>query len=184
MRKAVRTAALLMALAAPVLLAAEERGEGESGRLLLYRSINFVLLAGGLGYLANKYGGPFFAARKETIRREIAEAAKMLLESEERARAIEERLAGLDGKIAELRAAAAKEIAAEQARLEREAEQAVRKVFAQAEREIVASAKAARLELKAYAAALAVGLAEKKIAGRITPEVQRALVSEFTSSLH
>ncbi len=113
----------------------------------------------------------------------MAESKRLLLESTERARAIEQRLAGLDREIQGLRVQATAEMTAEHERLERQAEESVRKVFALAEQEMAAAAKAARLELKSYAASLAVELAEKKIAGQITPQVQRGLVGGFVRSL-
>lgn len=174
-------AGLALVVSAPALLGAEG-GHSES-RTLLYRCINFALLAGGLGYLIKKNLGPIFQARSEAIRADIAESQAVLEQSEARARAIEERFSNLGRQIEELRSAAKAEITAEHARLEREAEQAVRKVSARAEQEITAAAKAARLELKAHAASLAIGLAEKKIAGRITPRAQRALVNGFVENL-
>ena len=179
-----RIASLLVALSAPVLLAAEE-GEGghASSQEFLWRAINFMILAGGLGYLIKKNAGPYFAARGQAIRAEIEEARGLLEQSEVRARAIEERFAGLGRQMEELRSAAKGEIAAEHTRLERQAEEAIRKISAQAKQEIAAFAKAARLELKAHVAALAVGLAEKKIAGRITPQTQRGLIEGFVRHL-
>ncbi|MBI3695629.1 MAG: ATP synthase F0 subunit B [Acidobacteria bacterium] len=170
----------LLALAAGPVLAAEEGGPGHE---LLFRAINFVVLAGFLGYLLKKYAGPFFAARGEAITKEIREARKLLEQSDQRARAIDERLLRLDQEIAQLRAAGQAEIAAEHARIERETEQAVRKVFTQAEQEMAAAAKTARLELKAYVASLAISLAEQKIAGRVTPQTQRDLVGAFVREL-
>ena len=178
-----RRIGLLVALAAPAVFAAEEHGEGAAAREMIFRVLNFAILAAGVGYLIKKNAGPYFAARGEAIRQEMAEARRLLQESAERAGAIEDRLAGLDRQIAELRAAARSEIAAEHARLEQQAEQAMKKIVAQLEQDVAAAAKAARLELRSYAASLAVGLAEKKIASRITPQIQRELVGGFVRSL-
>jgi len=169
----------LAPLAAMVLLAAE----GGHDNLMLFRWINFLILAGGLGYLIRKNAGPFFAGRNESITREIAEARKQLAESEARARAIEERLSRLDQEIAALRETARGEMAAQAVRLEQQTGQAMRKVFTQAEQDMAAAAKSARQELKAYAAGLAVGLAEERIAGRMTQQTQRALVEAFVRNL-
>ena len=175
--KILRIAGLLVLAAAPV-WAAEE-----GGHELLFRAINFVVLAGVLGFLIRKHAGPFFAARGEAITKEISEARKLVEQSDQRARSIDERLLRLDQEIAQLRAAGLAEIATEHARIERETERALRKVFTQAEQEMAAAVKTARLELKAYVASLAISLAEQKIAGRITPETQRHLVGEFVREL-
>ncbi len=176
---------LLLLLAAPAVSAAEETAEGGAGesRTLIFQIVNFAILAGGLAWLAKKYGGPYFASRSESIRNGIAEAESRMVQAEERARSIERRLAGLHEEIGRLRAVAQNELAAERQRFEQETERAVRRVFAQAEQEIAAISKAARLELKAYAASLAIGLAEQRIASRITRQTQRELVEDFVRSL-
>ena len=69
----------------------------------------------------------------------------------------------LDGEIGMMRDAAEKEGAAEEARIKAAAEEDARKIVASAEQEIAAAAKAARRQLTAYAADLAVGLARKQI---------------------
>ena len=55
------------------------------------------------------------------------------------------------------------------------------KIQLHAEQEIAAAGKQARLELKRYAAELALQLAEKKIAARMTPPAQEALVNSFVT---
>jgi F0F1-type ATP synthase membrane subunit b/b' len=57
------------------------------------------------------------------------------------------------------------------------------KIRANAEREIAAAGKAARLDLKRYSAHLAIQLAEEKVRGRVTPDTQDALVREFVRDL-
>jgi len=171
---------LLLSVPAAALRAAEQGGHDN---LMLYRVVNFLLLGAGLGYLIKKKAGGFFSGRGEAIRRELAEARRLLEESRGRTQGVEERLARLGREIEELRSAGKAEIAAEHARLEQQAEQTIRKILAQAEREMGAAAKAARMELKTYAASLAVDLAEKRVAGRITPRHQQALVSGFLRDL-
>ena len=175
---------LLLVLSTPTLRAAEEHGEGGGeSKTLVFQIVNFAMLAGLMGYLIKKNLGPYFASRSESIRNEIAEAQKLLQQSEERTASIQARIAGLDREVAELRSKAKAELEAEHARLEREAEQSMRRISAQAEQEIAATAKAARLELKAYAASLAVGLAAKKLEGRVDAQIQKGLVEEFVRGL-
>lgn len=166
---------------AVLLLAAE--GGGGHDNLMLWRIVNFLILGGLIGYLIRKNAGPFFAGRSESIARELAESRKLIEESEARARAIDGRLSRLGQEIEQLRAGARTEIAAEHARLEQETAHAVRKVSALAELEITSAGKAARQELKAYTAGLAVELAAQKIRDRITPDTQRALVGSFVRNL-
>ena len=112
----------LALLAATPLLAAE----GGSSQML-FRVINFLILAGGLGYLIKKHAPAFFASRGEAIRAGIAEARQTLAEAEERGHAIDARLARVGQEIVEMQARAREEIAAERARFNQEAERRVRR---------------------------------------------------------
>ena len=137
---------------------------------------NFVLLAGGLGYLIHKKGGAFFRARSEQIRGEIADAARIKQDAENRHAQLEQRLAGVEAEIESLRTTARDESAAEGQRVRHETERELKKIQAQAEREIVAAAQAARQQLRAYSAELAIALAAQRIRGQMTAEVQDRLV--------
>jgi len=179
-------AVFLLLLGTPGLWAAEEHGEAaaESSNTLIFQIVNFAILAGLLGYLIKKNLGPYFAERSQSIRQHIVEAQALLKQSEERAVSIEARVANIDHDVSELRDKARAELAAELARLEQEAEQSIRRISAQAAQEMEAATKAARLELRAYAASLAVGLAEKKLEGRVDASIQKALVDDFIRGLH
>src|ERR1039457_5020375 len=133
------TLALMVCFMAAPIFAAEK----EEGGLQIWKWANFLVLAGGLGYLIGKKGGPFFALRAESGKEEQAETGRFGWHT-------------------------AAEIA---------------KTQAQAEQEIAAAGKAARMELKRYCADLAVGLAEQKVRARMTPETQDALVRGFVRDL-
>jgi len=162
---------------------AAESGSAGHGGLEIWKWANFALLAGALGYLVKKNAGPFFAARSGKILEEISEAAEFSRRAAARAAEVEGRLAGLEAEIAALRREAAAEAEAESAGAARQAAAEVARIQENAEQAITAAAKAARLELQRYAAALAVALAETKIRARMTPEAQDALVRGFVEEL-
>jgi len=141
--------------------------------------INFLILAGGLGYLIQKNAGPFFASRSRKIRQDIEEAEEVRRDAERRAAEVDRRLAGLESEIAALRAESQKEAEAERERIAQQTPLEIAKVRAHAEQEIAAAAKTARVELKEYAAELAIGLAAQKLRARMTPETQDSLVRGF-----
>ncbi len=157
--------------------------EGGNDNLMLWRIVNFLILASLLGWLIRKHAGPFFAERSESIVKDIAGARRKLAESEARAKAIDERLARLGLDIDGLKAKARAEMALEHDRIERETGARLKKVFLLADQEMVAATKAARTELKAYTAQLAVELAEKKITSQMTPDLQRSLLGAFVRHL-
>ena len=165
-------------MAAPIF--AEDK---EEGSLQIWKWANFLVLAGALGYLIGKKGGPFFAARSVKIRKDMVEAGEVRTEAETRAAEVDRRLANLEAEIAALRAASGKEEEAEAGRVGRHTAAEIAKTQANAEREIAAAGKAARMELKRYCADLAVGLAEQKVRARMTPETQDALVRGFVRDL-
>jgi F-type H+-transporting ATPase subunit b len=80
-----------------------------------------------------------------------------------------------------MRNAAEKEAAAEEARIQAAVEEEKRKIVESAQQEIAAAAKAARRELTAYAADLAVGLAKKQI--HVDAATDQALVRNFAAQL-
>jgi F-type H+-transporting ATPase subunit b len=173
------TLALMVCFMAAPIFAAEK----EEGGLQIWKWANFLVLAGGLGYLIGKQGGPFFAARSVKIRKDMIEAGDVRQEAEARAAEVDRRLANLEAEIAALRAESGKEEQAETGRFGRHTAAEIAKTQAQAEQEIAAAGKAARMELKRYCADLAVGLAEQKIRARMTPETQDELVRGFVRDL-
>lgn len=145
--------------------------------------VNFALLAIGLGYLIKKYGGPFFAARSEHIQHEIVEAGKVRQEAESRAAEVDRRLSSFEAELEALRAESRSELESQQKQAAAKTSTEIARIQNQAEQEIAASGKAARLELKRYSAELAVQLAGEKIRARMTHDTQDALVRGFLKDL-
>jgi F-type H+-transporting ATPase subunit b len=164
--------------------APEAKHAGEEGdNLVLWKVANFALLAGGLGYVIYKKGGPFFAARGESIRRGLDDAARASREAQERYAEMERRLAHLGTEIEKLKAQARQESAAEAERMRAEAGLALQKIRTQVEQDVAALAKFGRQELRTYAAELAVSLAEKRIRERLTPDSESALLGAMLQDL-
>jgi F-type H+-transporting ATPase subunit b len=149
----------------------------------IWKWANFLILAGGLGYLVAKNAPAFFAARSKKIVQDMTDARKLREESEARAADVERRLANLEPEIAVLRGESQAEIAAETERLKQHAAAEMSKIQAQAKREIESAGKAARMDLRRYTAQLAIDLAQRKIQARMTPETQDGLVRGFVHDL-
>ena len=182
--KRVLTLTFATLLIAVSLTAAEKaKSEGESDRLLLWKVANFALLAGALGYVIYKKGGPFFAARTESVRRDLEESARANREAQARYAEVELRLANLGAEIENLKTQARAESGAEGERMRAESERAFQKIRLQMEQDIASAAKAARQELRVYAAELAVGLAERRIRERLTPDSETALLGAMLKDL-
>jgi F-type H+-transporting ATPase subunit b len=143
--------------------------------------LNFVVIAAAIGWAARKYLPGIFHDRSAAIQKAMQEAQMASEDARRRLAEIESRLMKLDGEIGMMRNAAEKEGAAEEARILAAAEEDARKIVTSAEQEIAAAAKAARRQLTAYAADLAVGLARKQI--RVDAATDQALVRNFAAQL-
>lgn len=161
--------------------AGEKKHEEEPS--IIWKWVNFAILAGALGYGIARNAPAFFKSRTEEIQKGIADATRMRKDADERAAAMEKRMANLEHEIAELRAHAKSEIAAEANRVGVETTQLLVKIQAHAEREIASAAKGATLHLQAYTAKLALELAEEKLRARMTAGSDRELIAGFLKGL-
>ena len=143
--------------------------------------VNFAIVAGLIFWFAKKNVPAMFRSRTASIQKAMEEARKTSQEAKRRLSNIEARLSKLDVEIGEMRWTAEQEAAAEEVRIKAAAEEDARKIVESAEQEIMAAAKLARRELKAYAADLAVSLAKKQI--RVEPKTDEGLLRSFTEQL-
>jgi F-type H+-transporting ATPase subunit b len=155
----------------------------EEGSMDIWKWANFLILAGGLGYLIGKNAGPFFAARSASIREDMEKSMAQRKDAEARAADVDRRLANLEADIAALRAEGDRDSRTEAERMEQHTAAEIAKIQEHSEREIASAGKAARMELKRYAAELAVELAEQKVRARMTADTQDALVQGFVRNL-
>lgn len=142
---------------------------------LVFKWINFFLVFGVGGYFA---AGPFrrwVAGQRRSIQEQIAEAHRERAKAQERLEEIEQRLRGLEQEIAALRREASDNAAAETERIHQAAEREAERILATSSAEIDSAGRAARLELRAYAARLAVTLAEQRIRQQLSPQAHATL---------
>lgn len=174
---------LLLGLIPACLFAQESGGAAEPERPMVWMWANFLILAGGLGYLISKTGGAFYRSRAQAIEKGIAEAALLRREAEEMATGIERKLASLADEIARMKATAKAEFSSEGRRIGHESTEIAGRILHQAEQEISAASKHAIQELKAFAAKLALDLAERQVRAGMTPEMDRRLIDTFAHEL-
>lgn len=164
--------------------AAEEGGApGAEKAQEIFKWINFAIVAGALLWVCLKKAPGFFRGRAEAIGSAITKAGSAKAAADAQLREAETKLANLQKEVAELRAFAERESAAEVERLRAATRSDEQKIAAAANAEIEAAERAARLELKALAARLAVDGAEALLAKQLTAKVQEALISNFVKSL-
>jgi F-type H+-transporting ATPase subunit b len=164
--------------------AAEETGGAATEQATeIFKWINFAIVAGAIVWVFGKLLPPGFRKKAETISTAITTAANAKAAADAQLREAETSLANLQKEVALLRALAEKEAAAEIARLRAATQSDAQKIAAAAKAEIEAAERAARLELKALAANLAVDGAETLLAKQVTAKMQGSLIGHFVKSL-
>jgi F-type H+-transporting ATPase subunit b len=163
--------------------AAEEGGAANERAKEIFKWINFAIVAGVIIWVFGKVLPPKFRSSANKIGSAISNATSAKTEADRQLREAETKLANLQKEVAELRAFAEREGAGEAERIRALAKSDAQKIFLAAKAEIEATERAARLELKAIAAKLAVDGAETLLAKQLTPQAQESLVSAFVKSL-
>jgi len=163
--------------------AAEESGTATEHANEIFKWINFVIVAGLVFWSFRKYVIPFFRKNAETISSAITKATAAKAEADRQVREAEEKLAHLQEEVTQLRAASQREGAAEADRIRVISQSDAQKIGLAGKAEIEAAERAARLELKAIAANLAVDGAEALLVKELTPKAQESLVAAFVKNL-
>jgi F-type H+-transporting ATPase subunit b len=178
------SALLVLLFAAISAHAAEQSGNTTTERANeIFKWINFAIVAGLIAWVFLKLTPPFFRKNAENINSAITKATAAKAEADRQLREAEQKLAGWQQEVAQLRATALREAAAEAERLRAITQSDVQKVGLAAKAEIEAAERAARLELKVIAANLAVDGAESLLVKELTPQAQASLVAAFVNSL-
>jgi F-type H+-transporting ATPase subunit b len=159
------------------------QAEGSGDKDVVWKWANFALLAAGLGYLMSKNLPVFFRSRTQEIQKGIAEAQEAKREAEKRATTMDARMGELGAEIERFREQAHAEMEREGARIRQETSNQVEKLQRQGEQEIESAGKAARRDLKKYAAELALDLAEQRIRTRLDAAIESGLVDDFLKEL-
>lgn len=181
-RKVLSIGFVSIVAAAPVF--AQESGEiTDSATGLVFRWLNFAIVFGIILYIFVKIAGPHFRAGSEEISRKIAEGARAREAADQQRAAAQQKLAGLGDEVARLRADAKRSGEVEAQRLRTLARAEAEMIAKAAQEEIAAAQRAARLEIKAFAARLAIERAESLLLQQITSAEQVTLFTAFVGDL-
>jgi F-type H+-transporting ATPase subunit b len=164
--------------------ATEKKEAGEGDTFIWWKWANFAILAIGLGYLIGKNVPPLFRKQSDEIQNALAEAAKIKQEAAAYAASVEARLASLKSEIQKLRETAHNDMSVESDRIRRETEHHLQRIREQSVQEVELMTRAAKSDLRKYAAELAIGLAEQRIRSRMNPGTQENLVNGFLRDLN
>ena len=164
--------------------AAEEGGSpAEKSIGMVFKWIHFAIVAGLVYWVFGKLLPPMFRRNADNISSAITKATAAKVQAERKLQEAVAKMGNLEREIAEFRAQAQRDAAAEVERLRAATGLDAEKIRAAAKAEIEAAERAARVELKELAAKLAVDGAESLVAKQMTPAVQEAMISSFVQSL-
>jgi len=149
----------------------------------LWKFFNLFLFIGVLFYILRRPLGEAMRARREAIRRDLMRAQEERNAALAKLEEVEARLAKLDEEVDSVREQAQRDAEAERERIARSTEEDTRKLREQSVREIESAGKAARAELRRYAAEQSVRLAEEMIRRDIRPEDDARLVKQSIEEL-
>jgi F0F1-type ATP synthase membrane subunit b/b' len=149
----------------------------------VWKFFNLFLFIGVLVYILRRPIGESLNARRESIRRDLLRAQEERNAALAKLEEVNARLAKLGAEVAAIREQARNEAAEERERIMRSTAEEIRKLREQAQREIEASTKAARLELRRFAAEQSVELAEQILRQNMRPEDDARLFSRYTQEL-
>ncbi|MGO9777945.1 MAG: ATPase [Terracidiphilus sp.] len=142
-----------------------------------FEILNFLIVVLLIGVPLAKVMPKLLHTRGEKVRTDLDAARKATAQANLRLGAIEAKLSGLDGEIAQIRAQVEEDSKQDEARIKATLAEESTRIVAAAEQEIEASAAQARRSLRHFAADLAIDQAVQQLT--FTPETDRALIAEF-----
>ena len=178
-------ALLIFLVTALPALAAEgaEPDPADSTAGLIFRWLNFLIVFGGIGFLIAKHGGAFFRGNAKEIAASIVEATAAKTEADRELRQVEAKVARLDQDVAEMRAEAQRNWAAESERLYASGLAEIDKINQAARVELAASERAAQQQVREIAASMAVERAAAMVNSMMNSETRARMFQSFLSEL-
>jgi F-type H+-transporting ATPase subunit b len=165
----------------PAIASASSEGGGDSG--MLWKIINFTVLAIVVVVLWKKVIAKLLRDRGADIATAIEEAQKAKAEAESRSLEYKQKIADLDSRIAGIAAELKQEGESEKARTIEEAERAAVKLKESVELTAAVELKKARLTIRKEVAELAMEMAATILATEVKPDDQKRLVRSYIDNL-
>ena len=171
---------MLSAFVSSLILFASAEGEApwwNQPGLEVWKFVNLFIFIAVLAYILRRPLSEAFRARREGIRRDLMRAQEERNAALAKLEEVEARLSHLDSEVTNIRTQSAKEAAEERERIRLATEAEIEKLREQSRREIESAGKAARQDLRAFAAEQSVRLAEEIIRRDMRPEDDTRLIN-------
>jgi len=148
-----------------------------------WKFLNLAIFVIALYLILRRRLSAAFSDRRDTIRRDLERAKQERDEAVAKLKEVEERLARLDSEVATIQEQSRREAAEERERIARATETEVAKLSEQAQRDIESAGKAAKHDLRRFAAERSVALAEEMIRRELRPEDDARLIDRNIKEL-
>ena len=150
---------------------------------IIWRTMNFVVLAGGLFILLKKPVANALAARRQGIKDQIDDLEKQKQEAEQQLSEYQQKLNQLEKEVEKIVAEYVKDGEAIKAKIIEEAKASAEKLQGKAKKNIEHEFERAKKELRAEMADQAVAMAEALIQKSINDEDQKRIISEYLTKV-
>jgi F-type H+-transporting ATPase subunit b len=174
---------ILLLLPLLVFMTTEEESHSSPLRDFLGKTVNFLILFGGLAYLLRKPVKNFLQRRSQDIENSLRNAKSAKKEAEQKLKDAEIRLSGLKDEIEKIKEDARSEGRRKKEEMAKLTRQEADKVKNFAKQEIEMLLQAGIQELKEHTTELAVAVAEERIKKRITSEDMSVLIDKSIGRL-
>jgi len=160
-------------------------GEGglDKGKDLIYRILNFGVLAGALIFLLRKPLAKGLASRRQGIKDQLDDLERQKQEAAKQLAEYKEKLTRLEEEVEKIIAEYVQQGEAAKAKILEEAKVAAEKLQEQAKKNIEHEFQSAKQQLKAEMAEQAVAMAEGLIKKHITDEDQERTIDEYLTKV-
>jgi F-type H+-transporting ATPase subunit b len=170
--------ALVLVLAAPALAAG-----GEEAPSLFWTTVNFVILVAALFYFVRKPALTFFAERRDGIRQDLAQAAELKKQAEERYAKWQRRLADLEQELDGIRDTARQRAEEERESILADARASAERIQRDATAAIEQETRRAQEQLRDDASNLSIELAAGILKQQVGDSDRDRLLDEFISRI-
>ncbi len=176
---------VLLFLLLPLALGFSEAEETHGSALtdILGKTVNFLILFGGLGFLLAKPIRKFLEEAGLAVEKTIQKTERAREDAQQKLDTLKERMEGLESEARKIREDGRESGKHDSDRLLSKARLEIDKIKSLTELEISMHAQAAQAELREYAAELAVSRAETNIKRRMTPELHARLIDDSIRQL-
>lgn len=184
MRENKKILVILLLLPLLVFISSAEKDQASKNVLdFLGKTINFLVLFGGLAYLLFKPIQNFLGKRAENIRRSLQEAEDSRRKAENKLGEARTRLAGLERELEKIRERAESEGQGLREKIVQLAGQEAERIKSFARQEIEMLSQAETQHLKEYTAELAAALAAEMVKKKLSPKDQSQLIDKSIERL-